>query len=215
MCCSRTSRVGLEGTVGAIRNAGGEAMWALHDIAEANEAAAAVKETRDAFGRLDILVNNAGIARDALLVRMRPEDWHAVLATNLTGAFYVTRAAMRPMLRARFGRIITISSVVGLVGNAGQANYAAAKGGLVAFTKSVAREGASRGITANAVAPGYIETAMTEAMHEEARSAWCERIPLGRPGCPEDVAHAVLFLADEGSAYITGQVVCVDGGLTA
>ncbi len=164
-------------------------------------------------GRIDILVSNAGIARDQLLMRMKRADWDAVLDTNLTAAFTCTQAVLRPMLKQRGGRIIAVTSVVGQTGNAGQANYAASKAGLVGFTKSLAREVASRGITVNAVAPGLIETDMTRAITDDARKSWADQIPLGRPGTPEDVAAAVCFLASDEASYITGHVLAVNGGM--
>jgi 3-oxoacyl-[acyl-carrier protein] reductase len=164
-------------------------------------------------GRLDIVVSNAGIARDQLLMRMKREDWDAVIATNLTAAFTLTQAAMRPMLKQRSGRIITISSVVGQTGNAGQANYAASKAGLIGFSKALAREVASRGITVNVVAPGLIATDMTRQISEKAQVDWAAGIPLGRLGTAEDVASAVCFLASDEAAYITGHVLAVNGGM--
>lgn len=182
----------------------------VSDAAQANELIAAAIQQ---LGGVDILVNNAGITRDGLLLRMSDADFEAVLAVNLAGAFHCMRAACRPMMKQRFGRIINISSVVGLRGNAGQANYAASKAGLIGLTKSVAKEYAARNITANAVAPGFIETDMTAAMPESARAAAAAAIPAGRIGRAEDVAAAVAFLAGEQAGYITGQVLCVDGGM--
>ena len=164
-------------------------------------------------GRLDILVNNAGITRDQLLLRMKRDDWDAVIATNLTAAFALTQAVLKPMIRQRRGRIICISSVVGQAGNAGQANYAASKAGLIGFAKAVAQEVASRSITVNVVAPGMIETDMTRAMTERAQDDWVSRIPLRRLGTPDDVAAAVCFLASDEASYITGQVLAVNGGM--
>jgi len=165
------------------------------------------------YGRIDVLVNNAGITRDQLLMRMTDDDWDAVLDTNLKGAFHTTRAALRPMLRKRSGRIINISSIVGLIGNAGQGNYAAAKAGLIGFTKSIAREVASRSITVNAIAPGYIATEMTDAIPENTRGKILEQVPMGRLGTPEDVAAVVAFVASPAAAYMTGAVLHVDGGM--
>jgi 3-oxoacyl-[acyl-carrier protein] reductase len=164
-------------------------------------------------GRIDIVVSNAGIARDQLLLRMKRDDWDAVIATNLTATFVLAQAAMRPMLKQRSGRIIAISSVVGQSGNAGQSNYAASKAGLIGFAKALAREVASRGITVNVVAPGMIETDMTRAITEKAQIDWASQIPLGRLGAPEDVASAVVFLASDEASYITGHVLAVNGGM--
>lgn len=166
------------------------------------------------FGRVDILVNNAGITRDALMIRMDEKDWDMVLDINLKGAFLVTKAAARIMMKQRYGRIVNISSVIGLSGNAGQANYAASKAGLIGLTKSAAKELCTRGITVNAVAPGFIETEMTAKMPEAARQAILSRVLINRPGTPADVASAVLFLASDEASYVTGQVLAIDGGLT-
>ncbi len=165
------------------------------------------------FGRIDILVNNAGITRDNFMIRMKREDWDAVLAVNLTGAFTVSQAVLRHMMKARYGRVINMASVVGVIGNAGQANYAASKAGLIGLTKTMAREFASRNITVNALAPGFITTEMTDVLPEEAKQAFLRNIPLNRAGTPGDVARVALFLASEDASYVTGQVICVDGGM--
>jgi 3-oxoacyl-[acyl-carrier protein] reductase len=183
------------------------------DSADAAACAALVESIVEARGRLDVLINNAGITNDKLLLRMSEEDWRSVFETNLHGAFFLTKAAVRPMIKRRWGRIINVASVVGIIGNAGQTNYAATKAGLIGFTKSLARELGSRGVTVNAIAPGYIETAMTDAIAEEMKVKMAAQIPLGRLGRPEDVAAAALFLASPAADYITGEVLKVDGGL--
>jgi len=195
-----------------IEAAGGAAESLVLDVSDRGAVEAAVGEIVSRHGRIDHLVNNAGVARDNLVVRMKDEEWQQVLATNLTGVFLCTQAALKPMVRQRSGRIVNITSVVGLGGNAGQANYAASKAGIVGFTKSVAREVASRGITVNAVAPGFVETDMTAAMTDKAREAVLGAIPMGRVGRPEAVAGAVVFFVSDAAAYVTGQVLAVDGG---
>jgi 3-oxoacyl-[acyl-carrier protein] reductase len=196
-----------------IRTCGGTAEVFAVDMASEDSIKAGAKAALAQLGSIEILVNNAGITKDVLLLRMKRADWDAVLATNLTGTFLLTQALVSPMLKARWGRIINISSVVGEAGQAGQANYAASKAGLIGFTKSLARELASRGITANAVAPGYIETAMTAVLDEKQRDAMTAQIPLGRAGTEQDVANAVRFLASDEAAYITGHVLDVNGGM--
>ena len=208
------SATAAEAVVAEVVAAGGEAVLVQGDVAVVEDAARIVKATVDAFGGLDILVNNAGITRDGLLMRMSEDDWDSVHNTNLRGAFLVTRAAMRPMLRARGGRIINVSSVVGVVGNPGQANYAAAKAGLIGFTRSVAREVASRGITVNAIAPGFIVTDITNAMNEAQVAAVMGQVPLGRMAQATDYKGALVFLASEASAYMTGANLVMDGGWT-
>lgn len=199
--------------VDEIRARGGRSEAASVDVTDPAAVEAAIASTLSWSGRLDILVNNAGIARDQLVVRMKRADWDAVVATNLTAAFTCTQAVLKPMLKQRGGRIVNIASVVGQAGNAGQANYAAAKAGLIGFTKSLALEVASRGITVNAVAPGLIDTDMTRALSAATQQEWASRIPLGRLGTAEDVAGAVAFLASDEAAYITGHVLTVNGGM--
>jgi 3-oxoacyl-[acyl-carrier protein] reductase len=196
-----------------IRGSGGQAEWIALDVTDRDATDAAIAGVLERHQRLDVLVNNAGIARDQLLLRLKRDDWDAVLATNLTAAFALTQAALKPMIRQRRGRIISIGSVVGQSGNAGQANYAASKAGLIGFTKAVALEVGSRGITVNVVAPGLIETEMTHAIADKAREQWESRIPLQRLGTADDVAAAVCFLASDEASYITGQVLAVNGGL--
>jgi len=197
-----------------ITQAGGEALSIAADVADTDAVENAISAVLNRWERLDILVNNAGVTRDMLLLRMKDEDWDQVLTVNLRGAFVATRAALKPMLRQRWGRIVNISSVVGITGNAGQANYAASKAALIAFTRTVALEVGSRNITCNAIAPGLIETDMTRALPDNLREHALQRIPLGRFGAPEEVAFGVLFLCSELASYITGQVLILDGGLT-
>ena len=201
------------GAAAEIAAAGGRAEALSADVADAGSVQAAVRAALDRFGKIDILVNNAGIARDQLLMRMKPEEWDAVIATNLTAAYSCTQAVLRPMLRQRWGRVINVGSVVGQSGNPGQANYAASKAGLIGFSKALAQEVAARGITVNVVAPGFIETDMTADIGDAAREALSARIPAGRLGRPRDVAAAVCYLASEEASYITGQVIGVNGGM--
>lgn len=212
--CARTEGA-AESAAAEIEALGVRAAPCQADVADSDQAAAAVAQTLEVFGRIDILVNNAGITRDNLLMRMKEEDWDAVLATNLKGAFNCCKAAVRPMMKARSGRIINVTSVVGISGNAGQANYAASKAGLLGLTKSLAKEFASRNVTVNAVAPGLVpETGMTSDLADQVVEQMQAQIPLGRTGTVEEIAHAVTFLASERAGYITGQVVVVDGGMT-
>ena len=201
--------------VDSINKAGGEAILAGGDVSLEEPAEKVIKNLVDHYGSIDILVNNAGINKDQLLIRMKPEDFDSVMNVNLRGAFLCTRYAMTHMIRQRSGRVINMSSVVGLSGNSGQANYAAAKAGLVGLTKAVAREVASRNVTVNALAPGYITTAMVDELSEETQDKILSTIPMGRFGTPEDVAEAVIFLAGDGASYITGQVLTIDGGMIA
>ncbi len=203
----------LEILAAEIRAQGGEVATHAGDVALEADANQLIDQAVTAFGRIDILVNNAGITRDGLLLRMKSEDWDAVLDTNLKGAFLCTRAAAKVMSKQRYGRIVNISSVVGEMGNAGQANYCASKAGLLGLTKSVARELARRNVTVNAVTPGFIITDMTDNLSDKAREAMAEQIPLGRLGAVEDIANAVLYLASDQAAYVTGQVLGVNGGM--
>lgn len=202
-----------EDTVQEIKGLGGNAMAAAADVADSQAAKQLIESAAQHFGGVDILVNSAGINRDTLLLRMKDEDWQGVIETNLSGVFNCTRAAARIMVKQRRGRIINISSVVGIRGNAGQANYSASKAGVIGFTKAVAKELGIRGITVNAIAPGYIQTDMTEKLPEKTREEMLKRVVLGRPGKPEDVAWLAAFLSSDLSAYITGQIIAVDGGI--
>ncbi|MCC6164453.1 MAG: 3-oxoacyl-ACP reductase FabG [Acidobacteria bacterium] len=204
-----------EAVAAEVSAAGGEALAIAADVADAGAVQRVIETTVERFGRIDVLVNNAGITRDQLLLRMKRDDWDAVIATNLTGTFLCTQAVLKTMLRQRGGRIISISSVVGQSGNPGQTNYAATKAGIIGFSKALAREVASRSITVNVVAPGLIDTDMTRDISSDAQATWASAIPLGRLGTPEDVAAAVCFLASDAAGYITGQVLAVNGGMYA
>ena len=204
----------VQATAAQIAQEKGVKTWGVRaNVVQFTDCEKLVEQSLDKFGRIDILINNAGITKDNLLMRMSDEEWDAVLAVNLKGVFNCTKAVVRPMMKQRQGRIVNIASVVGLMGNAGQANYAASKGGVVALTKTCAREFSSRNILVNAVAPGFIRTRMTDALTEEQKKKLLELIPLGRLGEPEDVAKVVLFLCSDGSSYITGHVVSVNGGM--
>ena len=202
-----------EETVESCKAKGVDAFSVQADVADAAACDAMVKEVLSRFGRLDILVNNAGITRDGLMPMLKDADWDAVLDANLKGAFHCMRAAYRPMMKQKYGRVVNLSSIVSLRGNAGQANYAASKAGLIGLTKSMAKELAGRNVTVNAVAPGFIDTDMTAALPEKARESMLASIPMGRLGQGEDVAKAVAFFAGDGAGYVTGQVLCVDGGM--
>ena len=197
----------------AAKSVTGRALGLAMNVARGDEVAAGIARVMTECGRLDVLVNNAGITRDGLLIRMKEEDWDRVIEVNLKGTFHCTKAALGVMIKQRSGRIISIASIVGVMGNSGQANYAASKAAMLGFTKSVAREYANRGVTANAVAPGFIKTAMTGQLSEDVQARMREQIPLGRLGTPEDVAEAVAFLASDAAAYVTGQVIHVNGGM--
>ena len=211
--CYAGNEAAAQETVREIEALGAKALAIRCDVSDAAQVDALVKAAVETFGRIDILVNNAGITRDGLLAMMKEPDFDAVVDTNLKGAFLCMKAAVRPMMKQRYGRIVNLSSVVGLRGNAGQVNYAASKAGVVGMTKSLAKELASRGVTVNAVAPGFIETDMTAALTDAARAAAQGSIPMNRLGAPEDVAKAAAFLASDDAAYITGQVLAVDGGM--
>jgi len=203
----------LEAVSAKIREMKGQADIHVADVTRSDQVAAVVEAVLKTRGRIDCLVNNAGIARDNLLLRMKEDEWDAVLAVNLKGVFNFTKAVLRSMVQNRQGRIVNVASVVGLMGNAGQANYAASKAGVIGFSKSVAREVAARGITVNCVAPGYIDTAMTHKLSDEVKQAFMDHIPMKRFGSPEDVAQAVMFLLSDQAAYITGQVIGINGGM--
>lgn len=203
----------LQDALAEVRPLSPESIAIEADVTRSDDLSRVVDQVMDVFGKVDILVNNAGITRDNLLMRMRDDEWDSVLSVNLTSIFKLTRLILKPMMKARYGRIVNIASVVGATGNAGQANYAASKAGLMGFTKSLAAEVASRNITANCVAPGFIRTAMTDKLNPKASEAILSRIPMGAMGTPEDVAHAVCFLAADSSRYITGETLHVNGGM--
>ncbi len=200
-------------TVGAIEKLGRRALNLKVNVADTNDTKAMAEQVIKAWGKIDILVNNAGITRDGLLLRMKEEDWNLVLQINLNGTFHCTKAVLQPMTKQRYGRIVNIASIVGVIGNAGQANYSASKAAVIGFTKTVGREYASRNVTVNAVAPGFIDTAMTHGLPTDVKDTLLKQIPLGRLGTPGDVAAAVRFLVSEEAAYITGHVLHVNGGM--
>ena len=200
-------------TAAEFREKGVNAVAFSANVAKPDDAANTIKEVMDEFGRIDILVNNAGITRDTLMMRMSEEDWDLVIDVNLKGTFNFIKAAMRPMMKSRYGKIVNIASVVGVMGNAGQANYSASKAGVIGLTKTAAKELAARNINVNAVAPGYIQTDMTKELPEQAKEAFMSVTPMKRPGTPDDVANVVYFLASPDSDYVTGQVIKIDGGL--
>lgn len=209
----RASVEAAEAVAAQIRQSAGEAVVIQADVSQGADAQRLIKETIDTLGGLHILVNNAGITRDMVIMMMKADDWETVIRTNLNGTFYCSKAAVRHMMRKRYGRVINITSVVGLAGQAGQTNYAASKAGIIGFTKSLAKEVGPRGITVNAVAPGYVPTALTDVLSDEQRALAIGMTPLGRLGSVEDVANAVAFLASDEAGFITGQVLSVDGGL--
>lgn len=213
LCVADIDEAGAKAVAESIAADGGRAVGVGCNVADVDEVGAMVERCVAELGRLDILVNNAGITSDSLAIRMKPGDWDSVLSVNLSGTWHCSQAALRVMLKQRSGRIVNISSVVGAMGNVGQVNYAASKAGVVGLTKTLAREVAIRGITVNAVAPGFIDTVMTQAIPEKIREQLQSQIPMGRLGSPEDVAQAVLFIVGPGASYITGQVIHVNGGM--